>query len=159
MTSLARTLASTGRLLADARDPWWVLGSAAVVLHGASTSVADVDVLLSRDDARRLLPRIGASPAPGKEDDLFRSEAFATWRDLPLPVEFMAGFHYRRHDHWIAVEPRTRRSIAVGDVTLFVPERAELRDLLTAFGRPKDRTRADLLEDVARLSSAFATPP
>ena len=51
--TLARVAAAMAQ--AGARDHWWIIGSAAVVLHGVDTSVADVDLLLSPADAERLL--------------------------------------------------------------------------------------------------------
>ena len=36
-------------------DPWCLIGSAAALLVGADVGVADVDVLVSRDDAARLM--------------------------------------------------------------------------------------------------------
>ena len=51
MSSLAAALDEVAAALRGARDPWWVIGSAAARLHGAETPVADVDVLLSERDA------------------------------------------------------------------------------------------------------------
>lgn len=133
-----------------ARDPWWIIGSTAVLLHGARPiSVADVDVLPSVADARRILPAIGIAPEHKPAHSQFRSEIFATWTEPPLPVEFMADFHYLRSGQWRAALPTTRQSIAVGSVTVYVPERWELRDMMLGFGREKDFERVRLLDALA----------
>lgn len=125
------------------RDPWWVIASAAVALHGVDPGpVADVDVLLSVEDAQRVLPSIGVEVRQGSAHPDFRSSVFGTWTDSPLQVEFMAGFHHRSGPDWHRVEPATRLPIDVGGITVFVPERAELKRLLESFGRPKDIERA-----------------
>jgi hypothetical protein len=50
--ALGETLARVADALAGARHPWWIIGSAAVALHGADVTVGDVDVLLGEEDAR-----------------------------------------------------------------------------------------------------------
>ncbi len=129
-----------------AREPWWVIGSAAAVLHGAvGVSANDVDVLLDADDARTLLPSLGVEPMPGGDHHLFRSEVFAVWREPPLAVEFMAGFSCRMAGEWKTIRPATRLAVHVRAATVFVPAREELRALMGGFGRPKDFERAAAL--------------
>jgi hypothetical protein len=140
--NLHTTLRAVAQALQMATDPWWVIGSAAVALHGAGPlAVADIDVLLSPDDAGRVFEHLGLHLARGADHPKFRSDLFGTWLANPLPVEFMAGFRHWRAGSWVAVEPRTR--ISVQDV--FVPSRDELRAMIEAFGRPKDMERARLL--------------
>ena len=145
-TRLRVTLRAVGTALAHARDPWWVIGSAAVALYGADPGqVADVDVLLSTTDAVRLLPLIAVVVGPGSPHPDFRSSMFGTWDGAPLPVEFMAGFRHRSGSGWAEVEPATRSPVDIDGVTVFIPNRSELRRLLEAFGRPKDLDRARIL--------------
>lgn len=139
---LQATLRAVAQAMQVARGPWWVIGSAAVALHGAGpATVADVDVLLMPDDAARVFARLGLAIERGAAHPDFRSDIFGTWRGSALPVEFMAGFCHRQAGEWIEIRPATR--IAVQDV--FVPEREELRVMIKAFGRPKDVERARLL--------------
>ena len=145
--SLIISLKAVSAVMRDARDPWWVITSAAVALHGADAGhVADVDVLISEEDAVRILPSIGIDVQRGSEHRDFRSSIFGTWKNLPLPVEFMAGFCYRSGTNWLRVQPETRLSIDVEGAAVFVPCRSELRCLLEGFGRPKDIERARRLE-------------
>ena len=131
--------------LAGARQPWWIIGSAAVVLHGADVTVGDVDVLLSEDDALAMFPVLGLAAAAGEGTALFRSAVFARWTVPLLTVEFMAGFELRADDGWCVVQPATRERVMVGDHALFVPERAELIATLEGFGREKDLARIKAL--------------
>jgi len=59
--ALSASLNAIGNVMAGADDPWWIIASAAVALHGADPGhVADVDVLLSIRDARRYCQTYGA---------------------------------------------------------------------------------------------------
>lgn len=141
--ALVASLKAVAEVMENARDAWWIIASAAVALHGADPGpVADVDVLLSLRDARRIIPLLGLPVQGGSDHAEFRSTIFATWRELPLPVEFMADFHHCRDGHWHPIVPTTRERIAVDGKTLFVPDRAELGNILQSFGRPKDLARA-----------------
>ena len=147
---LRRTLLAVGELMAVARRPWMIIGSAAAALHGARPiQVADVDVLLDPADALRLLPTLGLSVAPGTPDRRFRSDVFASWARQPLGVEFMAGFQWHDGNAWRLLEPASPQAIYLDDVRLFVPALADLKVLFRGFGRPKDLERARLLDAFA----------
>lgn len=148
--ALAASLNAIGSILDGAHDPWWIIASAAVALHGADPGhVADVDVLLSVADARRVLPTIGIEPRPRSVHTAFRSSVFGTWTGTALPVEFMADFQRRSGDTWLPVRPATPQAVKVGTTVVFVPDRQELHAMLTAFGRPKDMERARRLAAAA----------
>jgi hypothetical protein len=143
---LIETLGSVAAIMAKARDPWWIIASAAAALHGASPiTVADVDVLLSVEDINRILPQIGIEPYRGPSNPLFQSAVLAKWPAPPVPVDLMAGFEHRVGDSWHPVWPTTRQAITIGTATVYVPERDELRRIIAGFGRPKDLERAGLL--------------
>lgn len=146
---LHETLRAVAEVMDVAQDPWWIIGSAAVALHGAvGVTVADVDVLLSANDATRVLAGIGVQIRPGSDHADFRSEIFGTWLAHPLPVEFMAGFCHRRGGEWRAIHPITRQQVLVGNATLYLPAREELRAIIDSFGRPKDQERVWTLDAV-----------
>lgn len=150
---LTASLKAIGTLMSTAQEPWWIIASAAVALHSADPGhVGDVDVLLGIADAIRILPSIGIEPRPGSEHADFQSSIFGTWNGTSLPVEFMAGFRHRREGTWRPVLPATRHAIEVGGTTVFVPDRVELRYLLSTFGRPKD------IERSRRLAVATVAP-
>jgi len=148
--TLALTLSAVGEGMRVARDPWWVIASAAVALHGVNLDdVADVDVLLSLSDASHVFASLGIAAESEADHPQFRSDLFGTWTANPLPVEFMAGFRYRTSHGWQQVRPQTRLALNVDGVSIFVPDRAELGTLLRGFGRPKDHVRAARLAALA----------
>ncbi|WP_022678425.1 hypothetical protein [Novosphingobium sp. B-7] len=149
--ALVASLKVVAHVMENAQDPWWIIASAAVALHGADPGpVGDVDVLLSLSDARRIIPTLGLALQSGSHHAEYRSTIFATWGEPPLPVELMAGFHHCQDGHWRAIVPATRQRIALDSKTLFIPDRTELGNLLQSFGRPKDLARA------ARLAALSA---
>jgi hypothetical protein len=130
----------------NARDPWWLIGSAAVALHGADLTVAsDVDLLMSENDAAGLLQALGLPPIRKAPHPTFRSTVFGRWDEPPLPVEIMGGFEFAAEDGWERVWPLSRQRVLVGGHALFVPSAGELGAILLKFGRPKDLDRARLL--------------
>ncbi|PTQ65905.1 hypothetical protein C8J45_101766 [Sphingomonas sp. PP-CE-3G-477] len=143
---LRQTLVMIADAMRDARDPWWVISSAAVALHGvAPIEVGDVDVLMSVGDARRVMDSLGVVPIEDGASSLFRSTLFGRWESPPLVVEIMAGFHVATGSGWTEVLPRTRVPIFVDERVVYVPDRAELAEMLRLFGRPKDLERVRLL--------------
>ena len=146
--ALRRALEMVADLAAPAADPWWIIASAAVALHGAPIEdVRDVDLLMSEEDARRTLVRAGVEPRSGQGTDRFRSAVFGTWLGAPVPIEIFGGFEMAGAAGWTRVRPETREPVTVGGKVLFVPSAAELRAMLLGFGRPKDLARAELLLD------------
>jgi hypothetical protein len=142
---LRETLLAVAGAMASARDSWWIIASAAAVLHGADINVSDVDLLVSPRDGEALLARLGPTGGP-TPSDRFRSDLFGRWDDLSLPVDIMAGFHALGSAGWQPIWPTTRVAIPLGDTRLFVPEIPELVAHCRLFGRPKDIARAAILQ-------------
>jgi hypothetical protein len=145
---LRKTLVMTADAMRDAQDPWWVISSAAVALHGVTPiAVGDVDVLVGVGDAQRLMKKLGVVPIEDGASAMFRSTLFGQWETPPLVVEIMAGFHVATGAGWTEVMPRTRVPIMVEGSVVYVPDRAELARMLRLFGRPKDLERIRLLTE------------
>ncbi len=143
---LGESLAELSTIMANISGEWWLIGSAAVLLHGSGpTSVADLDILLQHDDARAIADKLGIAIRPPRADNLFRSDIFFTCHDAPLPIEFMAGLQLRIDAKWHRVKPTTREERHVAGFPLFLPSRGELAEILALFGRPKDLARRKLL--------------
>jgi len=144
---LAQTLAMAAERAADAVEPWWIIGSAAVLLHGGHVGrVKDVDLLMSASDADAFLRRAGVSARGGEASDRFRSKIFGNWTGPPVPVEVFGGFEAKVSGVWLEVQLTSREPMSVGGVQVFVPSVPELIRLLHSFGRPKDLDRARLLQ-------------
>lgn len=135
-------------------DPWCLIGSAAVLLAGANASVADVDVLVSREDAERLMAlwadrrEIAHEPADG---DRFRSH-FARFRFPGLPVEVMGGLELHDGDDWRPVWAGRLMLTGLDGLAVPVPSVDDQIRLLESFGRDKDRQRAASLRTLNFLS-------
>jgi hypothetical protein len=143
---LRQSLERTAALAADATDPWWIIGSAAVLLHGGDVGrVKDIDLMMSSRDAESFLRRAGVEPKRGKASDRFRSTVFGTWSAPPVPVEVFGGFELATDGGWRPVVLTSRQAVSVGHAQVFVPSASELVRLLHSFGRPKDVERAALI--------------
>jgi hypothetical protein len=152
---LAAGLTAVAAAMADTPDDWWIIGSAAVALHGGTPlTVADIDVLTSRATALRLADLWSATPDPPGDSALFRSAVHFEHRLGGATVDVMAELEVGGPGGWTLLQPRSRIAIAVGGVTLYAPDRAELIEILGRFGRPKDLERAALLR--ARVVSTHA---
>ncbi|HXH17289.1 MAG TPA: hypothetical protein VNJ10_14300 [Sphingomonas sp.] len=150
---LSQTLAETIDVLRETRDPWWIISSAAVALHGVTPiAVGDVDVLVSVADATRVMDALGVAPTTDAANSVFRSAVFGRWTGAPLVVEIMADFHVATSGGWVGILPRTRVPILVEGRVAHVPDREELLAMLRLFGRPKDLARAGLLTNFRAVS-------
>jgi hypothetical protein len=148
--ALPHALHGIADALESAQDPWWVIGSAAMALHGAPIAVRDIDLLLSRGDARRLLEARGLPVLPGTADGIVQSEIFASWPAPPFTVELFAGFRVATAAGWREIVPRTRVPLPISGSTVWVPDVLELIELGRLFGRHKDRGREPLLLSLLR---------
>lgn len=153
--TLLPALRQVAGAMAAAQHPWWVISSAAVVLHGFDPGpVGDIDVLFDPRDAAAVLEPLGLVARAGEGTALFRSQIFAVWQAAGVPVELFAGFEINEGGQWNSLLPRTCRAVPVGEgAMLYVPERSELRELFLRFGRPKDLVRAEILSPSAPFPS------
>jgi hypothetical protein len=146
ISNLTSTLPKIAAVLAEADEPWWIIGSAAVALHlGRDIDVNDVDVLLAVEDARRVRKLLDIPAKKPKPHPLFHSVEYFSWNEPPLPVEFMADFSVFIEGGWSRVSCNTRQPFDVGGSVIYAPAAEELARLLTSFGRPKDKARLSLL--------------
>jgi len=139
---LADALRHVGARMAAAEHPWWLIGSAAMALHGIPVAPEDVDLLVGIEDADRLF---AGDVAPGTPSDLFRSARFGRWCAHGFTIEVMAGLELRTGGAWRPVVPNARERIALDGIALFTPGIDGLLAMCRAFGRPKDLRRAALL--------------
>ncbi len=130
------------------RDPWTLIGSAAVRLAGAEVAVADLDVLTSVRDAEILIghwrARRDDTCVPCGEER-FRSR-FARFHFPGLPVEVMGGLELCGERGWEPVRVDRIVTRDVDGLAVPIPTVAEQVRVLESFGRPKDLQRATLLK-------------
>jgi hypothetical protein len=147
--ALAETLEVVVTATGAARDPWWIIGSAAMALHGADrVDPADVDLMMSAEDARRLLRDRGMGDDSRDEHERFRSQVFGRLTDQALPIDVMGGFYFLHGGEWIALRLDSREAIAHPFGAIFAPCLAELIEITRGFGRPKDLIRVQIMEDL-----------
>jgi hypothetical protein len=140
---MAETLEAIAGDLHDLTEPWWLIGSAAMVLMGVDLpAIDDVDILTTPAGARALAARWDVEPTTPGPSDRFDSEVFLQRSDTPLAVEVMAGFRVKTGQDWTPVLPKTR--VALGG-RWYAPTRVEILEMLTLFGRDQDLERAALL--------------
>lgn len=131
-----------------------MIGSAAMALHGAGPiEVGDIDLLMSRPDAARLLGARGVPSGPGSKHERFRSDVFGRIRLGGYTVEVFGGFHVLAGGAWRELVPGSRVAMPIEEKALFIPSVAELIGMGRLFGRPKDAEREELL---LRLSAGTA---
>jgi hypothetical protein len=144
--ALAETLVMVAQAAGEAADGWWLIGSAAVVLHGGEVpNVKDVDLLMSARDAEAFIKRVRAKHGGAETSDRFRSSVFGIWNAPPVPVEVFGGFSVITDSGWRPISMSTREPVTVKGATVYVPAAEELIRHLQSFGRPKDLERATLL--------------
>lgn len=132
-------------------DPWCLIGSAAALLAGAEVDVADVDVLVSRNDAEQLMTLWASRREPAHEladAERFRSH-FARFRFPGVPVEVMGGLELNRGDGWQPVKAGRLMLVGLNGLAVPVPAVAEQIRLLESFGRDKDLRRVTSLRALA----------
>lgn len=133
-----------------AREPVYLIGSAAACLAGALVTVDDVDLLSSREDAERLAlawkARCVDDYRPG-DATLFRSR-FARYDFTAMAVEVMGALQVRQGDRWsnVAIDV----SVPLTDSVVRLPTIGEQLRLLAMFGRPKDYARAERLRAISQ---------
>lgn len=144
--ALVASLEVLPAMMAEACDPWWVIASAAMALHGAAVHVADIDLLTSERDGRRLIEGHGFASMPSAPSPIFRSAHYARHRATPVPIELMANFHLFRDGGWQPLIPADRIFLPAGRGRIPVSSVAELIAQCGWYGRPKDRQRAAILQ-------------
>lgn len=135
------------------REPWWLIGSAALYVCGVpGIAVHDVDVLVCAADAERLLThwreRIDEAFQP-ERSDLFRSR-FGRIGGFALPLEVMGNLELLRDGEWQPVLPVDREAIEWHGLTVPVPSLPAQCVILESFGRAKDLAKADAVRRVLR---------
>lgn len=134
------------------RDPWTVIGSAAVALAGCDVTVADVDVLTSKRDAACLIAlwhtRLDDTHEPMADSDRFRSH-FARFRFPGLPLEVMGGLELNGSNGWQPVHVDNVVHVTCAGVDVPIPAPSEQIRILESFARPKDMQRAAWLRGLA----------
>jgi hypothetical protein len=127
------------------RDPWWIIGSAAMVLADVPGVVPqDIDVLCSRSDALRLR-EAWSDHVDGRfqpaDEARFRS-TFSRFTHLAMPLEVMGGLEVMTATGWQELRVHDDLRIDIAGHAVRIPTLADQRRILLAFGRDKDLAKA-----------------
>lgn len=141
------TLKSLARFLSATKDPWWVLGSAAIALTGTDPDgIRDIDVLVSLRDSAELMRLHQLENQADGGNALFRSDVFLRPQLGSVPVEVMSNYCINADGEWDPLSPKTRESVELAGAQLYVPDLLEQLTILRSLGRPKDLQRIALLQ-------------
>jgi hypothetical protein len=137
-------------LMHEESEPWWIIGSTAMVLSGIDgIEPDDIDVVASGTCLRRVLANVGMTETASKPHPQFRSRPYQR-------IEF-SGMTHDTH----RIDGRFRGSNLLENgssgvrnpltyprrrCSRLVPSIAEQIALLRLFGREKDMAKAALLE-------------
>ncbi len=159
----ARLMATLAGLMPIARacfrDPWWIIGSAAMRLAGVDgPEPNDVDLLCSARDADALAEAWAAHRDDGyrpADDGRFRSR-FARFAHLPMAVEVMGDLEVRVAGDWQPVQVASEWRVEVNGQAIPVPTLLEQRRILALFGRGKDLAKAMRIDDIIAVRGPHA---
>ncbi|MFN3214668.1 MAG: hypothetical protein ACE37M_16295 [Henriciella sp.] len=140
--SLTETLAVLARRLSQTEDPWWILGSAAVYIKGYDPGqVGDIDVLVSQQDAAKLMSRHGWDNDKDGGTKRYRSGYVLRPSLGGVPVEILANYEILTRHGWEPVRPTSRLKVIHSGNAFYVPSDADLIEIFERLGRPKDFDR------------------
>lgn len=147
---LEQTLIRLGDLMSDCEDPWCVFGGTAMLLHGYRNGpIADIDVLISIADGKRLIASKALENVADGGTARFRS-AILLKPDLgEIPVEILAGFDIFADGQWQDIQVTERVEARLGSATTFIAGVGDIARIFQLSGRPKDLARLKLLGDPA----------
>jgi hypothetical protein len=135
-------------LIDGEQEPWWIIGSTAMVLSGIEGVLPDdIDVLADGDTLRRVLAKAGVSEVAPKPHYQFRSNPYSR---IPVAggvdIEVQGDLELFEHGVWTGLKFASRVPVVLGNATLYVPGLEEQFQTFLRFGRAKDLEKAALLK-------------
>jgi hypothetical protein len=134
-----------GDLMETQSEPWWIIGSTAMVLAGIKSIVPDdIDVVGSSALLADMMTRAGAVAPETKSHAQFRSLPYGR---IPViggtEIEVMGDLEVCISGQWQRLTLKSRCEVKVGGVCLYVPTLEEQMSVFRLFGRPKDISKAE----------------
>lgn len=155
---LEKGLSRLAELMAGEHEPWWIIGSTALVLSGIEGVVPDdIDVVGDGAMLRRVLVKAGAVESDPTPHAQFRSSPYIRIKvDGGTDIEFQGDLELRENGAWMPLTFASRVQVAVGTASVFVPAIEEQAAIFRRFGRPKDLAKAGMIESFNARSSRTA---
>jgi len=138
-------LIELAKLMAGTSEPWWIIGSTAMVLAGVEgVTPDDIDVVADAKLLQRLLGVIESEPKPHAK---FRSNPYTRIKVIGgLDIEFQGDLALWENSVWTPLTFASRIEIRVKDSFVYVPSVSEQLQIFRRFGRLKDLAKASVLE-------------
>lgn len=134
--------------LSRLQDPFYIIGSSALVLTGVPLEITDdIDLLTSYRDADFLKEywqayKLGAySP---NDSDKFRSN-FGRFQSNTTLVEVMGGLEVFDKGEWQKLQINEYFELSINQLSIRIPTLEEQERIFRLFGRAKDLTKADII--------------
>ena len=140
-------LKELSRLMIGEGEPWWIIGSAALVLSGVVSVIPDdIDVVASGECLHRLLGRMNIAAVKPRQHERFRSNPYQRIV-LPgqTPIELMGNLEVDTGGGFQPLVIHGRKKVSIEGMPLFIPPVAEQIEIFRLFGRDKDLAKAALL--------------
>jgi hypothetical protein len=142
-----------GELLGNQSEPWWIIGSTAMVLAGIKSIVPDdIDVVGSSTLLADMMTRAGVVAPETKSHAQFRSLPYGR---IPViggtDIEVMGDLEFCVSGQWQRLTLKSRCEVKVGGVFLYVPTLEEQMSVFGHFGRPKDLAKAEQIRNYLKL--------
>jgi hypothetical protein len=152
---LSNSLHYLANLMNKETEPWWIIGSGALVLSGVEAlEPEDLDVVASSACIRRVLERVGIAEIEPSAHDKFRS---IPYQRIQVPdgmdIELMGNLQVHDGSLFCPFVLTSRIPVEVAEAIVFIPSIAEQIAVLRLFGRDKDLAKAMMLEAHFKLGS------
>ncbi len=145
---LEKGLERLSALMADEPEPWWIIGSAALILSGIAGIVPDdIDVVGDRAMLRRVLAKARVKESEPKTHLQFRSSPYTRIKvDGGTDIEVQGDLELRENGAWVRLVFASRVAVTIGSARVFVPGIEEQRQIFRRFGRAKDLAKAAIVD-------------
>jgi hypothetical protein len=145
-------LRAVAAFMNDADKPWWIIGSAALVLSGVQgVEPDDIDIVCDGKSLFWLLESSGIKVYPPSPHKQFRSSPYQRIQVANgTPIELMGDLQVHDGTAFRALKISSRETVRAAGTTFYLPSIAEQIAILRLFGRSKDLAKAALLEELIR---------
>ena len=134
--------------LSKLQDPFYIIGSSALVLAGIPLETTDdIDLLTSNRDAdylKKLWQAHKLREYSPKDSDKFRSD-FGRFRWEGVLVEVMGDLEVFDTGNWQKLEITDYFEVSIHQLSIRIPTLREQERIFRLFGRAKDLAKADLI--------------
>ncbi|AFK01895.1 hypothetical protein Emtol_0743 [Emticicia oligotrophica DSM 17448] len=153
---IKQTISLISDKLAQLQDPYWLIGSSALVLAGIQLeAIDDVDLLTSNRDADWLKQQWVTKKLndylPANADKFLSNFGRYKWGELM--VEVMGELKVYQNGEWVPLKIENWEEIEIEGLKLKIPTLLEQYRIFKLFGRDKDLKKANLIIEQTKYST------